>query len=408
MSKRTALNYQSLGLNPAELADLYDQQVHPLEYRDDNKRKKYKHTRAHKAVRYENYGNRKKLTVHEKVRHAIEITKMALARAKNPEISCSFGIDSVVTIYIVKQALKEMGRELSSIKVVWNDTLNEFPTVRKYAKQMTEELNLDLVVTKPLKPLKKIIEDNGGITSDYFTARKGSRSQGMPLSERCCGTLKHEPMHRAIKENGYDLIINGLRADESRQRLQASLRDGEYFYSSGTWKAYILRPILWISDEEIWEYVFSEGIPYNELYDQNVIREFPDNHAFLVSELGDKLERLGMDVDKFMDQQIAIVNKPQSLLLAKHGYKMFTPRTGCMQCPIPIKYGYLQFMRLVYPKIYSSMIYNLGYGKALLDMVPQEVKDEVYAMTGIKIDEENAHEHLKEVIESKPCVFDKF
>lgn len=403
-------NFQPVGYTAGALALKYDQQVRPQEYRDDNKRKKFNNTRADKDVRYEVFAKRKVLTVDEKIEYAVNLTKMALSRATNPVVSCSFGIDSILTLYVTKKALAEICRPLSSIKVVWNDTVNEFPTVRKYAKTMTESLELDLLVTKPKKPLKKIIEDNGGIDSSYFTARKGERTQGQPLSEKCCGTLKHEPMNRAIKENGFDLIINGLRADESSQRLRAALRDGEYFYSSGTWKSYMLRPILWFSDEEVWEYVFKEEIPYNELYDQNVIKEYPDNHLFKVLELVDELKEVmpEEDVEKFVGGELQMVSKKASFVLERHGYKLFTPRTGCMQCPIPVKYGYLQFMRLAYPKVYTSMIYNLGYGKALLDMVPEDVKQEVEFLTGVKIDEENAHEHLKEILESKPCVFDKF
>ena len=80
----------------------------------------------------------------------------------------------------------------------------------------------------------------------------------------------------------------------------------------------------------------------------------------------------------------------------------------CLACPIPVKFGYLQFIRLHYPKVYTTMIHNLGYGKALLDMIPEEVKEEIQFVLGIDLNEENAHEFIKEIVEAKPCVFDKF
>lgn len=73
-----------------------------------------------------------------------------------------------------------------------------------------------------------------------------------------------------------------------------------------------------------------------------------------------------------------------------------------------VKHGYLHFIRTYYPKVYNSMIYNLGYGKALLEMIPQETKEEIEFVLGIDLNEENAHEFLKDILESKPCVFDKF
>jgi hypothetical protein len=107
------------------------------------------------------------------------------------------------------------------------------------------------------------------------------------------------------------------------------------------------------------------------------------------------------------DRQTQTVTKPQALLLEKLGFKLFTPRTGCQMCPIPVKYGYMQWMRTYYPKVYDAMVHKLGYGPALLDMVPKGVREEIEALTGVDITAENAHEHLQEVIEAKPCIFDE-
>lgn len=188
----------------------YDIQVRPFK----NDHSKWQWTRADKPTRYSHFEADKAnhTDLSEKERRTIDLLKMALSRAKNPVVSCSFGIDSVLTIYLVRKALSELGRDPSDIDVIWNDTVNEFPEVRKYAKQLTSDWNLRLITTKPKKSLKRIIDDNGGISSDYFTARKGDRRNGQPLSEKCCGTLKHEPMKRAIKEHKWDLVINGLRA----------------------------------------------------------------------------------------------------------------------------------------------------------------------------------------------------
>lgn len=368
-------------------------------------------TRADKAIRYYHYERDKRgLTqgIEEKERRSLEILKIALERSKSPVVSCSFGIDSVVTLYMTRKALAEMGRDPSEVAVVWNDTLNEFPEVRLYAKRLTDEWNLKIVKTTPKKPLKKIIDDNGGITSDYFTARKGDRREGQPLSEKCCENLKHEPMRRALKENKWDLIINGLRADESRQRFLASLRDGEYFYSSHEWKAFVVRPILWFTETDIWEYVERENIPYNGLYDKNLIQKYPKDIVAAIKGREDELKAAGLDPLKLERREVATVNRKQAILLESLGFQIFMPRTGCMMCPIRVKYGYLHFMRIYYPKVFKAMIENLGYGRVLLDMVPQEVKNEVRFFLGIDITAENAHEFLQDILNAKPCIFDNF
>ncbi|WP_215085523.1 phosphoadenosine phosphosulfate reductase family protein [Exiguobacterium sp. s78] len=398
------------------IAELYNQQVHPYKTETTRVNKhgktvpvnRWSFTRAEKDVRYKHFKEHKDVDIFTKERWAIDLIKMALGRAKKPVISCSFGIDSIMVLYLTRKALVEMGRDPSDIEIVWNNTLNEFPEVREFATTLTEAWDLNLTVTKPKKPLKKIIDDNGGIDSSYFTARKGSRKEGQPLSERCCNTLKHEPMKRATKENNWDLIMVGLRADESNQRKLASLRDGEYFYSSGTWNGTMMaRPILWMTDDDIWEYVKHYDVPHVGLYNNNLIQKYPEDMTKLIM-FKDRIIELGIDYDKLMDQQVQTLDRHQQNFLSKKGFKIFNPRVGCQMCPIPVKYGYLQWMRTYYPRVYQAMVHNLGYGKALLGMIPEDVKEEIKVFTGVDIDAENAHEHLKEILEAKPCVFDIF
>lgn len=304
----------------------YDIQVRPFK----NDQGKWQWTRADKPTRYSHFEADKAdhTDIEAKERRTIDLLKMALSRAKNPVVSCSFGIDSVLTIYLVRKALTELGRDPSDIDVIWNDTVNEFPEVRRYAKQLTSDWNLRLITTKPKKSLKRIIDDNGGISSDYFTARKGDRRNGQPLSEKCCGTLKHEPMKRAIKEHKWDLVINGLRADESRQRLLAGLRDGEFFYSIAEWKSLVARPILWWNEEDVWDYVEQESVPYNDLYRKNLIQKYPDDLGKIIAEHELAIVTVGLDIEGLRDRQTQTVTRRQAIFLEKIGFKMFTPRTG--------------------------------------------------------------------------------
>jgi 3'-phosphoadenosine 5'-phosphosulfate sulfotransferase (PAPS reductase)/FAD synthetase len=373
-----------------------------------NENNKWVNTRASKETRYYHYYIHKTASLKDKERWSINLLKMALQRSKKPVISCSFGIDSIIDIYLTRKALTELGRDPSDIDIVWNDTANEFQEVRQYQKYITNLWNLRLIVTKPKRTLKHIIEKNGGITDDYFTARKGDRRNGRPLSEKCCGTLKHEPMKRATKEHEWDLIIVGLRADESRQRMQAGLRDGEYFYSVAEWKAFVCRPILWWTEKDVWDYVAQENIPYNELYKKNLIQEYPNNLDEIINKNTDKLLFVDIDIDALRNQQLQIVNRMQAIVLEELKFKMFTPRTGCMMCPIPVKYGYMQWMRLNHEKVYNAMVYNLGYGNALINMIPKEVKEEIEYIMGIELTPENAHTYLQQILEVKPCTFDKF
>lgn len=308
-------------------------------------------------------------------------------------VSCSFGIDSMVTLHLVRRVSMELG---ISFDTVWNNTLNEYPQTRQYAKKMTEEWALNLIEARPETTLRKIYEENG---VDSLFKRKGDRSNGQPVVEKCCGSLKHKPMKKAIRENGWHIMFNGVRAGESRQRWMSSRRDGDYFYSNAEWKTYVVRPILWwtaLTDsfnygnnrqEDVWNYVRKYDMPYNPIYDMNAVLD----EAYT-----------GKDV---------VVDRVTAEFLTAKGLNVFMPRTGCMACPIPIRRGYLRYLREVFPKVYRSMLFQLGFAKVLIAEMPEEQRAELLEeLNGFGIITEKTEEavldRLEEVIEWKPCVFD--
>lgn len=87
------------------------------------------------------------------------------------------------------------------------------------------------------------------------------------------------------------------------------------------------------------------------------------------------------------------------------------PRTGCQACPIPIKRGYLRYLRQVFPKTYRAMIFQFGFGPALMaEMDEGDRQALIREMAGFGvIDEESEDaliERLEDVLELKPCAFD--
>lgn len=312
-------------------------------------------------------------------------------------VSCSFGVDSLIVLHLVKRVADEMG---IAFDTVWNNTLNEYPQTRAYAKQLTEEWALNLIEARPDTTLRQIYEENG---VDSLFRRKGDRKaaegEKEPVVEKCCGSLKHRPMRKAIKENGWHIMFNGVRAGESRQRWMSARRDGDYFYSSHTWRTWVCRPILWWTalgdsfnygnnrQEDVWEYVRRHSLPYNAIYDMNAVLD-----------------------ERYTGKDVVIDRVTAEFLVAK-GLNVFMPRTGCMACPIPIKRGYLRYLREVFPKVYRSMLFQLGFAKVLITEMAEEQRaellDELNSFGIISEKTEQAIlDRLEDVIEMKPCVFD--
>lgn len=297
----------------------------------------------------------KTATLEEKEKRALAFIEKAIEKVRSIHgdatkvvVSCSFGIDSIVTLHLVRRVAEKLGVH---IDVVWNNTLNEYPQTRKYAKELTEAWDLHLIEARPDTTLTKIYETHG---VDSLFKRKGDRSNGQPVVEKCCGALKHQPMKKALREHGWHLMFNGVRAGESRQRWMSARRDADLYYSRGEWKTWVARPILWwtsLSDsfnygnnrqEDVWDYVKKYTIPYNPIYDLNAV-------------IDDRYSGNALVVDRETAQQ-----------LVAEGYNVFMPRTGCQACPIPIKRGYLRYLRQVFPKVFRAMLFQLGFARVLI------------------------------------------
>ena len=360
--------------------------------------------RIPKEVTLENEEFHKTATLEEKEQYALALIFAAIRKVVDQHgksarivVSCSFGIDSIVTLHLVRRAARDLG---VTFDVVWNNTLNEYPQTRKYAQEMTEAWSLNTIEARPTTTLKKIYEENG---VDSLFKRKGDRSgeegKKEPVVEKCCGSLKHKPMKKAIKEHGWHLMFNGVRAGESRQRWMSARRDADLFYSSHTWKTWVCRPILWWTSmtdsfnygnnrqEDVWEYVRKYDIPYNPLYDLNAVID-----------------------DRFTGAE-TIVKREEAERLSAEGFNVFMPRTGCQACPIPIKRGYLRYLRQVFPKTYRSMLFQLGFARVLIAEMDEKVRDELFEeMSGFGVITEKTEEaildRLEDIIELKPCVFD--
>lgn len=77
----------------------------------------------------------------------------------------------------------------------------------------------------------------------------------------CCYVRKIEPLKRALK--GLDVWVTGLRASQSVTREAMKLV--EYDEDNQVIK---LNPLLKWSEEDVWEFIKANNVPYNKLHDQ--------------------------------------------------------------------------------------------------------------------------------------------
>ena len=367
-------------------------------------------TRASKATRYygDTQGAGSYLTLTEREQDAINLLMNALLKSNKPVFSSSFGKDSIVTLHLGLRACDLLNIPREQVTVFYSDTLNEFDEVRQLARAYQNKEGFNLVVARPEKTLKRIINDHGGIDESYFS-RKGDRrkdSNGKtlkPLSEKCCEVLKHNPFYQAMAANDWDLNAVGTRTAESRQRKQAGLRDGEYLYWN-TGNMHKVQPILHWSDEEVFAYIEKYNLPIPKLYTQNLVLAEPKKKRASDPDLPIQ------EVYEAFGVVNGIVSRPlNALALKQMGFNVYMPRVGCMLCPTPVKYGYLRWLREFYPKVFKGMLTRLGYASQLVKLIPQFKKQELEFMlkepiTTLTIMEKP--ELVEDILEYMPCAFD--
>ncbi len=79
--------------------------------------------------------------------------------------------------------------------------------------------------------------------------------------KRCCFVRKIQPLQRALK--GLEVWVTGLRASQSVTREQMQLI--EYDEANQVIK---LNPLLAWSEQDVWDFIKENNVPYNKLHDQ--------------------------------------------------------------------------------------------------------------------------------------------
>ena len=102
------------------------------------------------------------------------------------------------------------------------------------------------------------------IQPEVLTVAEQHKREGPNLWEtnpdRCCHIRKVEPLINVLRP--YDAWVSGIRRDQSPSR--AGARKVERSERYGVWK---IQPLADWSEEDVWEYIMANDIPYNPLHD---------------------------------------------------------------------------------------------------------------------------------------------
>jgi phosphoadenosine phosphosulfate reductase len=127
------------------------------------------------------------------------------------------------------------------------------------------ELDTHLFFKETYEIREELVERYGVslIRPDVLTVAEQHRREGPNLWERdpdrCCHIRKVEPLIRALEP--YDAWVSGIRRDQSPSRTATRKLESSDRY--GVWK---IQPLADWSEEDVWNYIKVNDIPYNPLH----------------------------------------------------------------------------------------------------------------------------------------------
>ncbi|NOX65131.1 MAG: phosphoadenylyl-sulfate reductase [Chlorobi bacterium] len=139
-----------------------------------------------------------------------------------------------------------------SIKIFTLDTGRLHPETYQLIDRTNEHFSTKLDVYYPENSsLEKFVKKNG-INSFY---------ESLENRKQCCAIRKIEPLKRALKN--IDVWIAGLRREQSLTRSDLKIIDIDTLNQN-----YKLLPLLNWSEDQVWDYIKKNNIPFNSLHNQ--------------------------------------------------------------------------------------------------------------------------------------------
>jgi|JFJP01.1.fsa_nt_gi phosphoadenosine phosphosulfate reductase len=176
-----------------------------------------------------------------------EVLTWAIGHYKNISLASSFGAEDVVLIDMIAKIKPE-----AHVFTLDTGRLNA-ETYEVIAKVQQKYPQLQLRIMFPQAEAVEQMVSAKGINLFYDSVEN---------RKQCCYIRKVEPLGRATQ--GLDAWITGLRRDQTANR--STMETVELDSDRGIAK---INPLIDWTNEQVWEYICANEVPYNALHDQN-------------------------------------------------------------------------------------------------------------------------------------------
>jgi len=181
-----------------------------------------------------------------------EVIKRHFGEFPNNKVAVAFsgGKDSEVVLRLCLDVNPD-------VPVVFNNTGVEYPETISFVSTIAETWGLNITITHPIKSFWGCVKDYG--------FPQGTKRHDKNNRPYCCYYLKEKPMFNAIKSNGWLGYFTGETASESYNRMIWAKKKGICVHLKKE-RVCKIKPILWWTENEVWQFVKDNNLPFNQAY----------------------------------------------------------------------------------------------------------------------------------------------
>jgi len=166
------------------------------------------------------------------------------ANCSRPYVAWSTGKDSTLCLWLALQVDP-------NVEAIYLDAESSLPETEEMLDTLPAQWGFRLRVVKT-RPLLDMLAQYG--------------LDDPHIEERTMQATVREPIKR-LRREGYDGVVVGIRADESRGRMKGINRMGRLFWSKSSGMLTCWPVARWTS-RDVWAYTVANGLPYNRAYDK--------------------------------------------------------------------------------------------------------------------------------------------
>jgi phosphoadenosine phosphosulfate reductase len=167
-------------------------------------------------------------------------------------LSCSFGKDSMVLLFLALQVRKD-------IPVVFVNTGVDYRETLDFKTEVCRAWNVNLIELQPMMTFFQVMDK---------VKKKGRKvDDGSKDTNICCYHLKEKPILKLTREMGFKYCFTGVTAMESRKRAWMACSKGQEYYVKKQ-EITKIHPLLYWQPQEVQQFIRDEGIPVNPVYEK--------------------------------------------------------------------------------------------------------------------------------------------